>query len=550
MSRLFKTSICYLLSVIISVTSVLTIFIGGEVKAACYIEQGDLNRCCFEQISGTLQKSSQYFNRLAYVYSDKYFENSASEYNPALATMSLCLDISSFSRKDTKYNGINYKNQSKNVNLLLRELGFEDIRVNSDFRKKPNPKTIGAATGHKKIDVCGKSYTLIPIVIRGEYYGSEWANNMLIGAKGNHVGFSYAADSVKKFVDEYINKTNDIEGNIKFWIVGYSRGGAVAGLVGKLYNDYCDIYERASDFFNYNKNISINKDDIYTYTFESPKGLDISSDDFSGKYSNIHNIINDDDLVTKLAVKCYGFARPGVDHKLLKDKNQEDICRVKKILSIMCVNVYGDSGVEYKADRFKTYGFNWFSKDISTQSKFLDEFLKMFASCLFDGRNNNFKTFFRKDVKGLRMAYFKHEQTISRLAELLLSDEDFIRSIGSVLNKKYSKFDLFFKAVFSNSALKNSVMEICDDVFEEYNLKADPERKISERELKSLKAGICDMLICFNKISNYRYFYIFFKNIDNIVSSHEPEICLASLIDEDPNRDIYLNQMKNIIYSF
>ena len=93
-------------------------------------------------------------------------------------------------------------------------------------------------------------------------------------------------------------------------------------------------------------------------------------------------------------------------------------------------------------------------------------------------------------------------------------------------------------------------MEICDDVFAEYNLKADPESKIGEQELKSLKAGIGDMLICFNKIANYRYFYIFLKNLDNIVSSHEPEICLASLIDEDPNRDIYLNQMKNIIYSF
>lgn len=144
----------------------------------------------------------------------------------------------------------------------------------------------------------------------------------------------------------------------------------------------------------------------------------------------------------------------------------------------------------------------------------------MFANCLFDGRNNNFKNFFSKDMKGLRMAYFKHEQTISRLVELLFSDEDFIRSINSVINKKYSKFGLFFKAVFSNSAFKNSVMEICD------------------------------MLICFNKISNYRYFYIFFKNIGNIVSSHEPEICLASLIDQDPKKDIYLNKMRNIIYNF
>ena len=40
------------------------------------------------------------------------------------------------------------------------------------------------------------------------------------------------------------------------------------------------------------------------------------------------------------------------------------------------------------------------------------------------------------------------------------------------------------------------------------------------------------------------------KNISNILSVHEPEICLACLIDEDPKKDIYLHQMRNIIYNF
>lgn len=53
----------------------------------------------------------------------------------------------------------------------------------------------------------GRKYTLIPIVVRGGGYESEWANNMLIGSVGNHRGFDNAARVVKNFVDNYINDT-------------------------------------------------------------------------------------------------------------------------------------------------------------------------------------------------------------------------------------------------------------------------------------------------------------------------------------------------------
>ena len=56
MSKLFKTSICYLLSIIISITSVFTIFIGFEVSAKIDMWQGGLNSFGFESLSGNFQK--------------------------------------------------------------------------------------------------------------------------------------------------------------------------------------------------------------------------------------------------------------------------------------------------------------------------------------------------------------------------------------------------------------------------------------------------------------------------------------------------------------
>ena len=70
-------------------------------------------------------------------------------------------------------------------------------------------------------------------------------------------------------------------------------------------------------------------------------------------------------------------------------------------------------------------------------------------------------------------------------------------------------------------------------------------------QIDTLEKSISDLLISVNKIANYRYFYIFIKNIDNIVTMHDPEICLATLINKDEkNRHLYLNEMDNILYDF
>ena len=78
--------------------------------------------------------------------------------------------------------------------------------------------------------------------------------------------------------------------------------------------------------------------------------------------------------------------------------------------------------------------------------------------------------------------------------------------MSKMFNRRYSKFNLFFKIIFSRSKFIESVRKICDDIFVDYNRKQskiDPSRKVSSKEIKSLNDGICDMLTYFNKIENY-----------------------------------------------
>ena len=110
--------------------SLMLIFIMFFNVAGC----GNANYPEFYSISGVFQKGSDTYDKLPYVYSDLYFKDSAKQYNSSLATMSLCLELSAFADKGSL--GTDYKNQSKNVKKLLKDIGFKNIEVNSDFEKK------------------------------------------------------------------------------------------------------------------------------------------------------------------------------------------------------------------------------------------------------------------------------------------------------------------------------------------------------------------------------------------------------------------------------
>lgn len=229
-----------------------------------------------------------------YYYSDNYFANDSRVYNPQLSTMSLCLELSSFSSHETNV----WREKLKNVKELLTGdsgIGFSanDFEANEYWLNAPTLKSIGVVAAKKQLG----NTTLIALVVRGGRYESEWGSNFEIGESGQHSGFAKAKEEVLRFLSNYISGKG-ITGDIKLWLVGYSRGGAVANMVaGELNTTYILPY-----------GVTLANSDLFCYTFEAPQGALVSNIQY-GNQRNIHNIINLNDLVPLVAPSDWKFAR-------------------------------------------------------------------------------------------------------------------------------------------------------------------------------------------------------------------------------------------------
>lgn len=245
-------------------------------------------------------------------YTDAYFYKSSKIYNPSLATMSLCFELSAWTSHDVTVDNWNPIIVTKNVEKLLtgkinnnvvtdEHLGFSDFQRSDDIENgKPTADSIGAVAAQKQINDGTQDYTLIALAVRGGGYGSEWAGNFTIGSENeneysdNHKGFELARDGVLEFLTDYI-ESNNITGNIKLWIVGFSRGAITANMTAGLITE-----------FSYVLPVHISPENIYCYTFETPQG--VISDNYL-MYDNIHNIINANDLVPLVAPSAWNFDR-------------------------------------------------------------------------------------------------------------------------------------------------------------------------------------------------------------------------------------------------
>ena len=313
----------------------------------------DLYRALFEYPSGV----GLDFVGTCY-YTDDYFMDSASIYDPSLATASLCVAMSAF----TSNNNHGFSHGYQNVEDLLLNLDFTDFTVNDDFKVKPREDTIGLVAANKVIRDDGVKHTLIVMAVRGGGYYSEWVENFLMGSGedsyGNHEGFHDATVRSIDFLESYISE-NDISGNIKLWITGFSRGAAVSNMVAGYLDT--DIADGASVLGG---DVILEHDDLYAYTFGTPMGVctdghEYRPDPRSGTYDNIWNIVNRNDPVPKVAMSAMGFCRYGNDVFLpdTSDGGDYDV-KVAKMLgyyesmdSRINLNTYSiDDFVAYRLD--------------------------------------------------------------------------------------------------------------------------------------------------------------------------------------------------------
>ena len=287
-------------------------------------------------------------------YSDAYFAHKSTEYDPHLATLSMLM--TKFSMNPGGPKNLSdmdwFKNQSNRVKGFMEKIGFDSFEANDDYKSRTGFNTIGVAAAKRQV---GDS-TVIALMIRSGGYFLEWANNVYLGdgkkSDYMHEGWYNAALKATSFFSSYL-KQYEIKGKVKLWMAGYSRGGAVTNLtIGLLDNHLNDL----NNYLVYD-GITLKHEDIYCYTFEAPQGANINSKTVKEAkdpiYNNIWNIVNPNDLVTKVAMSGYGFTRFGQD-KFISTKfynTSENRDTYKKINSLTYNNFN-----KYKADNLVMRG--------------------------------------------------------------------------------------------------------------------------------------------------------------------------------------------------
>ncbi len=288
-------------------------------------------------------------------YSDGYFAHTAKDYDSHLATLSILMAKYSMNPggPDNK-NDVNwYLSQSNRVKGFFELIGFDSFLPNDDYKSRTSFDTIGVGCAKKKVG----DYTVIGITVRSGGYFLEWANNVYLGdgSKSDfmHEGWYNAALKLLNHLDSYIKKYN-ITGKIKLWMAGFSRGGAVTNIAAGLLDN-----EISNKAYKPN-NTSLTLDDVYAYTFEAPQGANINSKNVKEPtneiYNNIYNVVNPNDLVTRVAMKGFGFTRFGTD-KFIQTKlyNPQGIEYARNVYK----KIYSESHNDYDKvsfDKYTMYG--------------------------------------------------------------------------------------------------------------------------------------------------------------------------------------------------
>ncbi|MCQ2511880.1 MAG: hypothetical protein MJ092_00615 [Lachnospiraceae bacterium] len=212
-------------------------------------------------------------------YRDSFFEHRPEEYDHMLARASLGMAISSY-----RNNAIEELPKDVWIEQYMSQAGFTNLR-SEGYDKTPGAHTVSSMIGSKQI---GKS-TLIAVVPCGGGYKDEWLSNFTVGTGRRHEGFEEAALLVEGRIIDYI-KDYGVNGDIKLWVSGYSRGAAVANIVEA---DMTEIGMFQA---------------VYGYNFATPRTTKTSGD-----YKNIFNIMGKYDPVPMIPFAEWGYQRYGID---------------------------------------------------------------------------------------------------------------------------------------------------------------------------------------------------------------------------------------------
>lgn len=342
----------------------------------------------YETITGTVMfnaghDDSKTDHPCPFTYSDEYFTQTGYNYRQDLATVTMAMCFAAGNVADPA----RYKEGPANLIDFFDQIGFKDFEANKDFTERPGRNTFGVGIANKVIYIDGEKYTVIGIGLRGCGYYAEWAGDLNVGLEGEHTGFAICRDTALAFLKDYLAKHTEITGKVKLWCTGYSRGAAGTNMLGGAIDDII------ASGGSIGKNVELSADDMYFYCYEPPMGADVNKIG-SSIYNNIHNIVNYNDLVVKVAPECMGFGRYGVDHVLPSAKLDDNYDALKADM-LEVFSTFENAGT-YRIDNFKYVTVTpkaTISKIINlkngitmTQGEFLDRFVQKLFTEVFTKR--------------------------------------------------------------------------------------------------------------------------------------------------------------------
>ena len=261
---------------------------------------------------------------LSFDYKTSFFNASAEVFNKDLAILSYGNSLASAKEND--------------ITIFYQALKFDNL--NSKY-KAPTKDTISYMFAHKKIN----DSNLVAVTVRGFNYDKEWANNFKLGTSGNHKGFDDSANTIYTDLKAYIAQYD----NLKLWITGYSRAGAVSNLLSHL------IISK--------KEINVIQPNMYVYTFEAPKAI---AKENKQEYKNVFNVVNSHDIIPYFAPEAeYGLARCGIDIDIYSDSISDLILEFDKdiVISKFKEDAEYKNGVEFSNYMIKILTQNSDNKD-------------------------------------------------------------------------------------------------------------------------------------------------------------------------------------------
>ena len=214
--------------------------------------------------------------RLRLCLDDDIWQGRSERFEPALAAVGAALSFSSVSQTALTEN--------------LRALGFGNIDTSRLYNTDPH--RIGMATAERDMG----DHTLTAVILCPTR-GAEWYSNFRIGYAWEHKGFSIAADRAEAWLSG-MTSAGSGGANRRFFVTGYSRGGAVADILARRLCDRCGV------------------DRVRGYTVAAPNtALKVTG----ASYGSIFDLVRDEDFFARVPLSGWGYRHYGRDIALSGD---------------------------------------------------------------------------------------------------------------------------------------------------------------------------------------------------------------------------------------